>query len=423
MTILEERFIKSGRAILLAVMRRPEFLLAAKTHIKITDFKQGTDRDCWIKINALANTGKNYDLYNVCNPEYADTLPAEVISKWEFDDFFYDCDLSFFEDRVIDYINLVDRERSAKGLQELLTKTVDGVLKTSQEIGESINSLSQKVYKLHPVITGGYAGEHIYDDIKEMSLSGKDGVKFGIKSVDEGLGTMGKGQFILLAARPGTGKSSLFLYPLYEHCRLGKHVCLLTMEMTRAEMMIRVVANRSKVSLDRIQGKAPATSQDGEAIAKAISELQSWKLTVTEQGINSPAAIDSFLSKSAAEKNPVEMLIIDHFGYLMPDSGKVFNRYNDYTLISNELKRLAKKHKCLIFCLTQLNRIPDYEKPTKANMRDTGSLEQDADKIIAMWRDAGDPKVVNVGAIKNRQGTEFETRLNFYGSTMQFFDS
>jgi replicative DNA helicase len=194
------------------------------------------------------------------------------------------------------------------------------------------------------------------------------------------------------------------------------------MEMTRAEMLLRIVANRSNVMMDKIQGKAGSTVTDGVRISEAIEETRKWKLTVIEQGINTPALIDNYLTRCAAEKNPVELLILDHFGYLMPNSGKVYNRYGDYTTISNELKRMAKKHRCLILCLAQLNRISDCVRPSMENLRDTGSLEQDADKIIVMWRDENSDRIVNVAAIKNRQGEQFEARLKFYASSMQFYD-
>jgi replicative DNA helicase len=403
-------------------MDRQELLFPSKKHIRENDFKKGIDKECWIKILNLEKEEIQYTIYNVCNPEYSDSIKAEKIANWEYDQMFTDCTVSEFEDRVIDYINLVDRERSAEGLRYLAQKAIEGSLKNSQEIAGKVNELAMKIYKLHPPLSTGMAGEFVMEDLKELSETSKDGVDFGIRSIDKGLGKMNKGQFVLLAARPGTGKSSLFLYPLHEFCRLGKHVCLSTMEMTRAEMVLRILANRSNVMMDKIQGKIPSREPDGIAIADAIEEVKQWKLSIFEQGMNTPEQIDNFLNRCTAEHNPVELLILDHFGYLMPNSGKIYNRYSDYTTISNELKRLAKKHKCLILCLAQLNRISEYVKPSMENLRDTGSLEQDADKIIVMWRVEDDTRLIKIAIIKNRQGEEFETILKFYGSSMQFYD-
>jgi len=404
------------------IMERQEFLYVAKKHLNDKDFAKGIDRDCWLRILKLESQGQRYDMYNVCNPEYADSLQLDNTTGWEYDTIYIGCDALFFEDRVIDYVNLVDREKASAGLQYIAQKALTGELKNSQEIAGVVNDLALKIYKLHPITTTKYAGEFFMEDLKEMAENSKGGVRFGIQSIDEKLGNMCKGQFVILAARPGTGKSSLFLYPLYEHCRLGKHVVLNTMEMTRAEMLIRVIANRSNVMMDKIQGKEASTAADGVKIAEAIEETKKWKLTVIEQGLNTTALIDNYLTNCEAEKNPVELLIIDHFGYLMPNSGKIYNRYSDYTTISNELKRLAKKHRCLILCLAQLNRISDCVKPSMENLRDTGSLEQDADKIIVMWREEGVDRIINVAAIKNRQGEQFETSLKFYASSMQFYE-
>ena len=421
MTTSADKSIDVGRTVLAAIMARPEFLFSAKKHIKAEDFAKGIDQNCWNKIISLEAEGKAHDHANVCDENFPDSLPIEILVSWPLDYSYRD--IAYFESRVVDFVNLVDRERSCKALNVLTHKISVGELKDSYDIATEVNGLALKIYKLHPRQTGGYAGTFVYDDLKELEETGKSGIPFGIASIDAELNGMNKGQFILIAARPGVGKSSLFLYPLYEHCKLGKHVCLNTMEMTRPEMTLRIIANRSSVMMDKIQGKVASHRIEAEKVAAAIDEIKKWKLTIVDQGMNTTTAIDNFLTQSAAETNPVELLILDHFGYLMPNSGKIYNRYSDYTTISNELKRLAKKHRCLIICLTQLNRIDQYTRPTLESMRDTGSLEQDADKIIALWRDPSSPRNINVGVIKNRQGTTFETQLKFYGSSMQYYET
>jgi len=416
------RSVKIGRAILLEIIARPELLYIAKKHITEADFSVVLDRDVWKRILYLEKNGKEYTEYNIVNPDDAGSIDARRLKDWVQDPLFFECSLQFFEERVIDFINSVDREKSAYYLGKLQDKIAKAELQTGQDIAEALNRLCVAVYKMHPTQSSGYAGEHIYNDIQEEKENAKTGMKFGIKSIDEKLSGFVKKQLVLLAARPGVGKSSLFLYPLAEYCNAGKHVTLLTLEMVRSEMAIRMIANRANVMIDKIIGKSGMTVAESESVKKAIQEIKEWKLSIIDEGINTPTQIDHYLTSQEAEKNPVELFIVDHFGLLQPNTRPSNSRYNDYTAISNELKAIAKKHNCVILSLTQLNRIEDKIKPTKESLRDSGSLEQDADKIIGMWKGDAGTRDIHVALIKNRQGEEFETTLEFYASSMQFYD-
>ena len=422
LTESENRSAKIGRAILLEIISRSELLFVAKKHIKEGDFRKGIDRDVWNRILYLEKNGKEYTEYNVVNPDDSGSIDAKRLKEWVFDPMFYECTLQFFEERVIDFINIVDREKASYYLAKMKDKVDKAEYQSGQEVAGALNELCVAIYKMHPAQSSGYAGEHIYNDIQEIKDNAKSGMRFGIKSIDEKMNGMIKKQCILLAARPGVGKSSLFLYPLAEYCMAGKNVALLTLEMVRSEMTIRMIANRANVMIDKIIGKSGMTVAEEESVKKAIHEIKEWRLSIIDQGMNTPVQIDQYLTSQAAEKNPVELFIIDHFGLLQPNTRATASRYNDYTAISNELKAIAKKHSCVILSITQLNRIEDKTKPTKESLRDTGSLEQDAVKIIAMWKGDAGTKDIHVALIKNRQGEEFETTLEFYASSMQFYD-
>jgi replicative DNA helicase len=422
LTDLANRSVEIGRALLLEIIARPELLFVAKKHITESDFIKGTDRDVWNRILYLEKNGKEYTEYNIVNPNDAGSIDANKLKAWVPDTMLYECKIQFFEERVIDFINLVDREKAAYYLARMKDKIEKAEYQTGQEVAGALNDLCVAIYKMHPTLSTGYAGEHIYNDIQELKDNAKSGMKFGIPSIDARMNGLIKKQYVLLAARPGVGKSSLFLYPLAEYCMAGKHVTLLTLEMVRSEMSIRMIANRANVMMDKIIGKVGMNTAEEESVKKAIQEIKEWKLSIIDQGMNTPAQIDHYLTSQAAEKKPVELFIIDHFGLLQPNTKPTASRYNDYTAISNELKSIAKKHNCVILSITQLNRIEDKTKPTKESLRDSGSLEQDADKIIAMWKGDTGTRDIHVALIKNRQGEEFETTLEFYASSMQFYD-
>lgn len=422
----EEQASKLGQSIILSCIENNDLLYVAKLRINESDFITKSERDVWKKILKLDSKGERFDIDAVCNSTYVDEIDSVAMSKWEFQDDFHECSLGFFQDRVNDFVNLVDRNRVFNRLAELSKDVFNGKLRTSVEIAEKFASLTNETYEMHPVHDDKYLHEYINQDLKELAHGEKHGVHFGIKSIDSKLGKLIPGQMVIISARPAVGKSSIVLYAIDKFCREGKHVCLDTLEMKRGEMTLRMLAKMSNVMMDKIIGTVPPSNDELDRITSAVKDLKRMRLTVRDDGLKRISEIDAFLTMCEAKKNKVDMFVIDHFGLLQPDSLSKKGRYEDYTNISNQIKMLAKKHNCVMLVLSQLNRVAkEDQRPTLAELRDTGSLEQDADKVLAMWRtgtEEGD-RTIGVATLKNRQGQIFDTTLKFYPSTMQFYET
>jgi replicative DNA helicase len=140
-------------------------------------------------------------------------------------------------------------------------------------------------------------------------------------------------------------------------------------------------------------------------------------LSVNDAGGQTIASIRAY-ARTMGRVAPLRAIVVDYLG-LIADASKFKNRYEGITFISGELKRLAKDLNVPVIALAQLNResAKSNTKPTMADLRDSGSVEQDADVVILLYRNADDPDPVTAGEIhliiaKNRHGaTDYFTYL------------
>lgn len=423
MSALTERISDLGQAILLACMNRNELFYFAKKRIKTDDFATKQERDVWDKMVSLDSQQKRFDVDAVCNPTYSDSIDFNAVARWNSRDDFYDCQPEYFEDRCNDFVNMVDRERLSQKCYKLASEIMDGVVKDSQEAGEMLNDLSSRAYQMHPVHTEFDMAERLDDAISELQFINKYGEEFGIRSLSDKLGKMAAGQVVVVAARPAIGKSAIVLSAVENFCKKGKTVVINTLEMSESEVILRLLAKESNVTMNKILGKDLMNEVEWQSLSKAKEEFKKWKLRIRDSGLRTVSDIDSYLTMRTANHEHVDLFAVDHFGLLEPEGRTTGNRATDYKKISNELKRLAKKHKCVMMILAQLNReVEVTDRPTMRNLADTSALEQDADKAIGLYRDASDDKIINVTALKNRQGEYFDIKLKFYPSTMRFYD-
>ena len=322
--------------------------------------------------------------------------------------------------RLEKFIDESDRAFGYRKLREVLERTHKGSISKALELSGAVQEVAEEITRRHAA-SEGYIGETVMSDYDGLHKMRKDAIKFGLEAVDKMMGRLNKGHFIIIAARPGGGKSAMMLYPVIEMVRNGGRAVILTLEMERMEVVERILANLSGVPTERINGRTSPTETDLDLVGQALVEMKKWKLSIIDSGLTTIRDIERLLAKAKAEGDPIRTLVIDHFGLLKPPArGK--SRYEEYTEISNEIKRVAKQYQCTMIALCQLNRMKDsFECPSLEHLRDTGSLEQDADKILFLHKDKTDQYLTYVTLAKNRQGRTDDCQMKFYGDVMRFF--
>lgn len=243
----------------------------------------------------------------------------------------------------------------------------------------------------------------------------------GYRRLDRVLHGLHKGDFALLAARPGVGKSAFAADLAYRLAKNGKRTIFFSLEMSKIKIMQRIMAKESGVILNNILDRAFLKNKvESSYIAKSFEKIESADMFIDDK----PDVTVSYIRRKLQTTRNVDFIVIDYL-QLMTTTGKKENRNLEISEISRSLKILAKEFGIPILALSQMNRNKaDYDEPEKNDLRESGSLEQDADIIMFIWKtDMNRSEKHGVKVAKNRMGRTGTVIMDFDGSLMQFTET
>lgn len=212
------------------------------------------------------------------------------------------------------------------------------------------------------------------------------GVVSGLADLDAQTGGFEPGQLIVLAGRPGHGKTTLAM-GIAEHAMLrqDKSVLVFSLEMQRQELVGRMAASIGRVDMARMKNAKSLDDADWGRISQAVTAVHGKPLYIDDTGglhINQIRA----RARAHVQRFGAQLVIVDYLGLVRADSVRP---YEATTQVSNAMKALAKELKVPVILVAQLNREVDKRgtpRPVMSDLRDSGAIEQDADKIIFVWR-------------------------------------
>lgn len=259
------------------------------------------------------------------------------------------------------------------------------------------------------------------------------GTPIGIQTIDE-LTTGGQaGELIILAARPGMGKTALSLTAAAN--TLDKFttqpVFYFSQEMPAEQLLQRLMAMKSRVGLQKIRHATELEDEEWAKIANAVHSIQKdWadRLIIDDEGALTVQRLRSKVRLYCRKYGQPAAIFIDYL-QLMRGSGKQENRHLEISQISGALKAFAKELERPIYALSQLNRSLEQrmnKRPVNADLRESGSLEQDADVILFIYRDeVYNPESESKGLAeiiigKQRNGPLGKVECRFHGEFSLF---
>lgn len=242
-------------------------------------------------------------------------------------------------------------------------------------------------------------------------------VDTGFPMLDAKLKGVWGGNLCLIGARPGVGKSAMALSIAENTAKKGGTVLIYSMEMLAEEVAERAVA-RHGPTLDKLIENVNLTQEDYQDIARACGSLSQLPIYIND----APNMTVSKIRREAVGVKNLHLIIVD-FLSLMKADGRYDKRYLELGAISRDLKLLAAELRVPVIALAQLNRDKnDTERPTLANLRDSGELEQNANKVLFMWNEDETLHQVGVSVAKNRRGRKGAVKLRFDGEHMRFYE-
>ena len=259
------------------------------------------------------------------------------------------------------------------------------------------------------------------------------GIPTGIRLYDKMTTGLNKSDLIIVGARPGMGKTS-FALQIATHAALeeGRTVCFFSLEMTRDQLAQRVLSNMASVSVEKMRS-GELTPDEWKRIADAGERLSKSQLYFDE----APAITATEMKAKLRRMKNVDLVVVDYLGLMRGAVKKGYeNRTNEVGDITRGLKLLAKELRIPVIVCAQLNRGTESKtqresahKPSLSDLRESGSIEQDADIVLFLYRkkyydmeDDGsvDEQDMELIVAKNRHGETGNIKLYWDGQYTRF---
>jgi len=308
-----------------------------------------------------------------------------------------------------------------KSVEELLESAEKRVFSISQTF------LKDRFIPIKDILTASYEKFCEIHENPELANAGR--IPSGFRDLDEKLnGGFGPSDLVILAARPSMGKTALSLAMLQNAAinrdvRKSKKVGIISLEMSKEQIVERMLCSRLKVDSWKLH-KGKLNESDFERMGPVLDELSNASIFVDDSMGNSIVELRAKARRLQMEHG-LDLLVID---YLQLMSGNnPLNRVQEIAEISRSLKQLARELHIPVIALSQLSRSvesrPD-KRPIMSDLRDSGSIEQDADVIMMLYRDDyynEDSEAENeleINVVKHRNGAIGRVNLYFDRSKM-----
>jgi replicative DNA helicase len=245
------------------------------------------------------------------------------------------------------------------------------------------------------------------------------GIKTGFRSLDDLLRPWGPGDYIILAATPSVGKTTLACNLAINAARKQEiSTLILSLEMDKNSVTRKLIQICGGVDMQALERGKLKGAEAEMALARGYRELTDLPIAIDDQGGLTPLELRSRVRSSVASKG-VGLIIVDYLQLMQ--SPKSESRAAEVSVISREVKAAAKEARVPIVALSQLSRAGAEVQPRLNHLRESGSLEQDADVVILLSRTDQDG-IVMADVAKQRTGPTGEVKLAFDKPTQRFRD-
>ncbi len=340
------------------------------------------------------------------------------------------------------YIDILNRDMTLRSMIDASNQIVALAYDAPEDTAEVVDKAEEMILGItEKNISSSYSTvadimEDLYTQLGEMCTRGNDslGIQTGFPSIDRSLLGLRPGQMVVVGARPAVGKTSFALNLAVNAAIEGATVAFFSLEMSNLEIAQRLLASRSGVDMQAIRS-GNIKNTDWPAILKATEELSQLDILIDESTDVTVTDIRAKARRMLHEKE--NCLIILDYLQLVQSSGSVAqqSRANQVSDMSRGIKIMAKELGCPVIALSQLNRAGSSRTdptPQLVDLRESGSIEQDADIVMLLDRsyteeEAKSDKRPDFGVTrciiaKNRSGPVATVDLMFLGGKTKFVE-
>ena len=387
--------VEAEQAVLGSVIIDPKCLTDIATSMKTEYFYIPQHREIYAAMASMYELSQTIDFVSLLEKLKTDGVYDEAGGKAYLTELVQRVPSSA---NVLTYVAIIRERYYARALMTAAQGIIKDINDNELDSGKLLDSAEQRIYEIRQGrdITGlthikSVIENETYDRLSKMNdPETRDdyvGIPCGIGELDRMITGLNKSDLIILGARPGMGKTSFALNIVRNVAvNTGKTVCFFSLEMTRDQLAQRMLSSEAGIKSEKLRtgelddDEWTRLAQAGESLSKAnIYFDESSDITVPE------------MKAKLRRMNKVDLVVIDYLG-LMHSPRNIDNRVQEISEITRNLKIMAKDLKVPIIACAQLSRGTEGKgkshRPALSDLRDSGSIEQDADIVLFLYRDA-----------------------------------
>lgn len=335
------------------------------------------------------------------------------------------------------YARIVRDKSQLRSLIDTCGKIIYDAFHGEDAAANLLDSAEQAIFRLAENRTTGEAShlkvllEETYERLESHDGRSVTGVETGFFELDDMLNGMQNGEMIILAARPSMGKTA-FALNIAEHVAATNHqpVAVFSLEMGKQQLAQRLLCSRSGVDSQKLR-RNMLSGDDFHELAKTVGELSEAPLYIDDTPGLTLLALRAKARRLAA-RNDIKAVFIDYLQLMSSPAAGNRNRENEVSELSRGIKALARELNVPVVCLSQLNRSAENReghRPRMSDLRESGSIEQDADVVLMLHREDyyhrgeenyDDNNIAELIVAKQRNGPTGVVKMQFHGATTRF---
>lgn len=425
---------EAERSVLGAVMLNKDVLSEVLEEVTADDFYNESHKEIFRAIWELYKDNTAVDMLTVCEElkkrksldmaggrAYIATLTSEVPSTAN----------------AVEYAKIVAEKATLRQMIKTSEDITEKGYDAKMAAGEILDYAESGIFKIaQKRQKNDYAKiqDVLLTNIKiiDAAAQNKDkivGIPTGFKDIDEKTSGLQRSDLIIVAARPAMGKTAFALNIAQQSAvKAGSSVIIFSLEMSKEQLGQRLLAMQARVEMQKLK-QGDLDRKDWDRITMALDELNNTKIVIDDTPGISLMEMRNKCRRLKAEQG-LDLVVIDYL-QLMSLQGKTDNRQQEISTISRNLKLLAREMDCPVIVLSQLSRAPEQRqdhRPILSDLRESGSIEQDADIVIFLYRDdyynenTDKPGVCEVNIAKHRSGPTDKVELTWVSRYTKFSD-
>ncbi len=422
--------LETEQAVIGSILINPECVSLVLSHIKPDYFYMPQHRAIMDAIVVLDTLGSRIDALTVLDKLGAD----ESFDKENGKNLLFQIAQSVpSAANVENYCKIVREKYFLRSLISISRETIDSALDGGADADKILDSAEQKIYDIRKGKSTGsiqrlsdVISSEVYPNLVNITSENAEefkGIPMGFSKIDEITSGLNRSDLILIGARPAMGKTSFALNIARNVALTGKKVVFFSLEMSNEQLAARVLSTEARVESNKLRS-GDISSEEWIRLAEATDRLNKAELYFDDTASITVPEMKSKIKRA----RDVDCIVIDYLG-LMESAKKKENRVQEVTEITRSLKMLAKDMKIPVVCCAQLSRGPEKNgkasnRPALSDLRDSGSIEQDADIVMLLYRegyykssaqnaDEIDMTKADVDIAKNRHGPTDRVKLHW----------